>query len=428
MKGSAGRILIIVQNLPVPLDRRVWLESTTLRDAGYQVSVICPASREYPATFEVIEGITIRRYRMPFEARGVAGYAAEFIYAWLQTARLSLKVLLHEGFEVLQACNPPDTYFLLGWIYRLFGKEYVFDHHDLAPEMYSAKFNGRRGLLYYALLLLEKMTLKTARVVLVTNESYRESALKRGRKHPDDVFVLRTGPDLNRLHPVAPDPALKAGRPFLVCYLGEMCPQDGVDYLLHAAHYLRYWLDRRDVRFVLIGGGPAVAELKKMNHEMGMEDFVHFTGRISDEELSRYLSTADVCVDPDPWSEWANNSTMNKILEYMVFARPIVAFDLKEIHYSARRAALYARPNDVRLFAQKINVLLDHPEMRTEMGAYGRQRVVNELAWSHTHPPLLAAYARIFNHRAPARRPKQKAPVLPLPVQPIRLNCEHLVQ
>jgi len=420
--------LIIVQNLPVPLDRRVWLESTTLRDAGYQVSVICPASREYPATFEVIEGITIRRYRMPFEARGVAGYAAEFIYAWLQTARLSLKVLLHEGFEVLQACNPPDTYFLLGWIYRLFGKEYVFDHHDLAPEMYSAKFNGRRGLLYYALLLLEKMTLKTARVVLVTNESYRESALKRGRKHPDDVFVLRTGPDLNRLHPVAPDPALKAGRPFLVCYLGEMCPQDGVDYLLHAAHYLRYWLDRRDVRFVLIGGGPAVAELKKMNHEMGMEDFVHFTGRISDEELSRYLSTADVCVDPDPWSEWANNSTMNKILEYMVFARPIVAFDLKEIHYSARRAALYARPNDVRLFAQKINVLLDHPEMRTEMGAYGRQRVVNELAWSHTHPPLLAAYARIFNHRAPARRPKQKAPVLPLPVQPIRLNCEHLVQ
>lgn len=430
MKGFAGRILIIVQNLPVPLDRRVWLESTTLRDNGYQVSVICPASREFPATFEVIDGITIRRYRMPFEARGFVGYFAEFLYAWLHTARLSLKALRREGFDVLQACNPPDTYFLLGWLYKLLGKEYVFDHHDLSPEMYSAKFGGRRGLLYHALLFLEKMTLKTARVVLVTNESYRQSALKRGHKHPDDIFVLRTGPDLARLHPVAPDPALKQGRPFLVCYLGEMCPQDGVDYLLHAAHYLRFWLDRRDVRFVLIGGGPAVADLKKMCHDMGMDEFVHFTGRVSDEELARYLSTADVCVDPDPWSEWADNSTMNKILEYMVFAKPIVSFDLKEIHYSARRAALYARPNDVRLFAQKINVLLDHPEMRAEMGAYGRQRVVDELAWSHTHPPLLAAYARIFNRPAFAHRRTTDKPASAPPLQPIaldRLNYEHLV-
>jgi glycosyltransferase involved in cell wall biosynthesis len=414
--------LIIVQNLPVPLDRRVWLEATTLHDHGYQVSVICPKSKEYPAAHEVVDGIQIHRYHIPFEARGFLGYAAEFIYAWLQTARLSLRVLLREGFDVIQACNPPDTYFLLGLFYKLFGKEFIFDHHDLSPEMYSAKFNDRRGLLYHALILLEKLTLKTAKVVLVTNESYRDVALERGRKDQADVFVLRTGPDLKRLRPVEPDPQLKRGRPYLVCYLGEMCPQDGVDYLLNAIHYLHFWQQRTDVSFVLIGGGPAVEELKKMNQDMGMADFVHFTGRVSDEELARYLSTADVCVDPDPWSEWANNSTMNKILEYMVFAKPIVAFDLKEIHYSARRAALYARPNDVRLFAQKINVLLNNPEMRAEMGAYGQQRVVNELAWEHTHPPLLAAYARVFNRKKSATAYKPARSALALSLERIKMG------
>ncbi|HOZ20668.1 MAG TPA: glycosyltransferase family 4 protein [bacterium] len=431
MKESAGRILIVVQNLPVPLDRRVWLESTTLRDNGYQVSVICPTSREYPAEHEVIDGIHIHRYHIPFEARGVLGYAAEFIYAWLQTARLSLRVLRREGFDVLQACNPPDTYFLLGLLYKLIGKEFIFDHHDLSPEMFSAKFHGRRGLLYHALLLLEKLTLKTARVVLVTNESYRDIALERGHKKAEDVFVVRTGPDMNKLHPVEPDPELRQGRPYLVCYLGEMCQQDGVDYLLRSAHYLHQTLHRRDVSFVLIGGGPAVEELKKMSAEMGMTGYLHFTGRISDDELARYLSTADVCVDPDPWSEWANNSTMNKILEYMVFARPIVAFDLKEIHYSARRAALYARPNDVRQFAQKINVLLNNPQMRAEMGAYGQQRVVNELAWVHTHPPLLAAYARVFNRPLPLPHLAQARSALALSLRSLELdalNCNRLAR
>ena len=399
MKAYAGKVLIIVQNLPVPLDRRVWLEARTLRRYGYKVSVICPKSKEYVSSYEVIEDIAIYRYRMPFESHAPFSYLIEFIYAWIATALLSLKVLRREGFDVIHACNPPDTFFLLGLLYKPFGKIFLFDHHDLSPEMFLAKFQGRRDLLFKALVLLEKLTMKTARVVLATNESYREVAVQRGHKHPSDIFIVRTGPDLDQLKPVAVDASLKRGYPYLVCYLGEMCPQDGVDYLLRAAHYLLNRLNRQDAGFALIGGGPAVLHLKDLTEKMGLQHAVWFPGRLTDDMVSKYLSTADVCVDPDPWSEWANNSTMNKILEYMTFAKPIVTFDLKEIRHSARRAAAYVRPNDVRRFAEKIGELLDHPEERRRMGEYGRHRIINELAWNHTSPPLLAAYAKLFNRK-----------------------------
>ncbi len=396
MKAFAGKVLIIVQNLPVPLDRRVWLEARTLHKNRYQVSVICPKSKEYPRAHEVIDGIAIYRYRIPFDAHSPLTYAMEFIYAWLATAWLSVRVLLRDGFDVIHACNPPDTFFLLGSFYKLIGKEFLFDHHDLSPEMFTAKFHGRKGFMYRCLILLEKLTMRTARVVLSTNESYRQIAIKRGRKNPADIFVVRSGPDLEQIKPVEADDSLKRGFRYLVCYLGEMCPQDGVDYLLRATHFVKNVLKRKDVGFALIGGGPAVPMLKDLAKTMGLTDVLWFTDRLSDELLSRYLSTADVCVDPDPWSEWANNSTMNKILEYMAFAKPIVAFDLKEIRNSARRAAVYVPPNNVRLFAEKIVYLLDHPELRQEMGEYGQRRILTQLAWQHTSPPLLAAYAKIF--------------------------------
>jgi len=402
MKESAGRVLIIVQNLPVPLDRRVWLEAQTLCEHGYTVSVICPKSKEYRQSRQELDGVAIYRYRMPFESHAPVTYFFEFLYAWIATALLSLTVWWQRGFDVIHACNPPDTFFLLAWLYRPFGKKFLFDHHDLSPEMFLAKFKERKGWLYRGLLLLEKLTLKTAEVVLSTNESYREVALHRGRKAPDQVFVVRTGPDLERLKPVAPSPELKRDYSHLVCYLGEMCSQDGVDYLLRAAHYLVHQLRRRDVGFALIGGGPAVPALKEMCHDMGLDGQVWFTGRLSDAEVCRYLSTADVCVDPDPWSEWANNSTMNKVLEYMTFARPIVSFDLKEIRNSARRAAVYVRPNDVRKFGEKISELLDDPDTCRQMGELGRSRILYELSWSHTSPPLLVAYARIFNRQTEA--------------------------
>ncbi len=396
MKDCSGKILIIVQNLPVPFDRRVWLEAQSLRDHGYQVAVICPKSQEYPESHVVIDGISIYRYRIPLEARGFLGYVFEFVYAWLMTAFLSVRVLFREGFDVIQACNPPDTYFLLGALYKLFGKMFVFDHHDLSPEMFMAKYEKTNGLLYQGLIYLEKLTMRTAKVVFAMNESHKEIALKRGKKRPEEVVIVRTGPDLNRLKLVPAEKSLKKGRKYLVCYLGEMCPQDGVDYLLTSAKYLNEELGRRDTHFVIMGGGPEMPKLKVLSEQMGLAEYVEFTGRIPDDLLCRYLSTADVCVDPDPWSEWANRSTMNKIMEYMTFGKPIVAFDLKESRNSAQQAAVYAKIDDVKDFALKIAELLDDPERRKVMGRFGIQRVQEELAWQHTHKALLAAYEGVF--------------------------------
>ena len=410
MKAYAGKVLMIVQNLPVPFDRRVWLEARTLTDNGYKVSVICPKSKEYSKSYEKIENIAIYRYKMPVNAEGVLSYFMEFAYAWLATALLSLKVLFREGFDVIQACNPPDTYFLLGLIYKLFGKEYIFDHHDLSPEMFMAKYNDKKNFLYKALLILEKLTIRTAKVVLVTNKSYKKTAVERGGKNPDDVFVLRTGPDLNRLHIVSTSDELKRGKKYLVCYLGEMCPQDGVDYLLHSVDHLLHTFRRDDVAVTLIGGGPAMQQLKEMSENMGLDDVVEFTGRISDAELCRYLSTADVCVDPDPYSEWANHSTMNKILEYMTFGKPIVSYDLVETYNSAKKAAVYAKPNDTIEFAEKINMLLNDKFRREQMGRYGRVRILEKLAWKHTHKSLLEAYDKVFAGTKPVVAEAKRKP------------------
>lgn len=407
MKACAGkRVLIIVQNLPVPFDRRVWLEATTLTSHGYQVSVISPRDKG-ESTYAVLEGVAMYRYRVPVTAHGLIGYVVEFAYCWLVTAVLSVVVALREGFDIVHACNPPDTYFALAALYKLLGKKFVFDHHDLSPEMYQAKFTGRRGLLYRALLWLEKMTFKTADAVLATNESHKTIALLRGKVPKERIYVVRSGPDFARLRLVPPQPALKEGRRYLLAYLGEMCPQDGVDYLLRATQVLRDELGMRDVLLVLMGGGPALAQLREYARVLGLDGMVKFTGRVSDQDLCRYLSTADVCVDPDPKTEWADRSTMNKILEYMTFAKPIVAFDLTEHRRSAAQAALYARPNDERDFALRVKQLLLDEALRERMGAIGRRRVVEELSWEHTSANLLKAYRWLSSeqtgkHPAPA--------------------------
>jgi glycosyltransferase involved in cell wall biosynthesis len=396
MKEYAGKLLIIVQNLPVPFDRRVWLEAKTLRDHGLKVSVICPKAKGFNKSYEVIDDISVYRYKMPVEADGVLGYLFEFAYAWLATAFLSVKVHMREGFDVIQACNPPDTYWLLGFIYRFLGKKYVFDHHDLSPEMFDAKYDGKKKILRKMLLWLEKMALKSAKLVLSTNESYKKIAIQRGGKNPKDVYVVRTGPDLNRLQQRTPESELRRGKKNMVCYLGEMCPQDGVDVLLESIDYFINDLGRRDTQFMLVGGGPAMPEMKRLSEEMNLSEFVEFTGRVSDDDLCRYLSSADVCVDPDPWSEWSNHSTMNKVLEYMTFAKPIVAFDLEENKNSAKQAALYVKPNDIKLFARAIDELLDDPDRCEEMGEFGYARIRGQLSWKHTQKGLIAAYYRLF--------------------------------
>ncbi len=397
--ASPGNVLIIVQNLPVPFDRRVWLEANTLRDAGYDVSVISPKGQHgnYQENNLALDGIHIYRYKAPPEAQGVLGYVIEFVYCWIMTAWLSLKVWRLQGIDIIHACNPPETYFLLAWFYKLAGKKFIFDHHDLSPEMYLAKGGKKDGVLHRGLLLLEKLTLKTADVVITTNESHKLVAMTRGNVPEDRVFIVRTGPDFDRLQMLPSEPSLKGGFPNMICYLGEMCAQDGVDLVLEAAKSLRDEHGRDDVKIVLMGGGPELNRLQELNKEMKLDSFVEFKGRVTDHDLCRYLSTTDICLDPDPYTDWSNQSTMNKIMEYMAFGKPTVAFDLRENHYSAQEAAVYAEPNEVGLFTELIVDLLDDPDKREEMGTYGVERVRSKLAWDFSKPYLLEAYDKALS-------------------------------
>ena len=390
------RVLILVENLPSPFDRRVWQEATTLRDAGYLVSIICPTGRGYERKFEAIDGIHVFRYPLPVEASGAAGYAVEYAVALAWTFVLACRVLLTRGFDVVHACNPPDLFFLIGGFFRLFGKKFLFDHHDLNPELYEAKF-GRRDFFHRLMLKLEYWTFRIADVSIATNESYRRIAMERGRMPPERVFVVRSGPSLERLKILPPDGRLKRGRRYLVGYVGVMGKQEGIDYLLRAARHIVFDLGRSDVHFGLVGGGTSLEEMKALAQELGVGDHVTFTGRVPDGEMLAMLNTADVCVNCDVVNELNDKSTMNKIMEYMALGKPIVQFDLAEGRYSARRASLYAQKNDAVDLAAKIVGLLDDPARRAEMGKYGRSRVENELEWRHEAPKLLAAYEALWH-------------------------------
>jgi glycosyltransferase involved in cell wall biosynthesis len=392
-----GRVLIIVQDLPVPYDRRTWLEATTLRRAGYVVSVICPQAEGFRQSRECLEDIDIYRYSLPFEAQGIMGYIMEFAWCFVRAALLSLRVqLVGRGFDVIHACNPPDTYWLLGLAWRLFGKRFLFDHHDLAPEMYEAKYHKQGGLLHRVLLWLEKMTFTTAHTVITTNASYKDIACQRGGVPSDRVFIVRSGPDQRRFQLLAPEPALKRGRQFMCSYLGKMCEQDGVDYLIRVVKILCVDRQRQDLLFVFMGGGPAQPTLVKYADELGVSAYCHFTGYIADADISRYLSTTDIAVDPDPKTTWSDKSTMNKMLDYMFFGCPIVAFDLKENRFSAQASAVYVTPNSEVEMARTIEELLSDDRQRRRMSQYGKARLRADLLWDNSIPPLLHAYKHLF--------------------------------
>jgi len=392
------RVLILVENLPSPFDRRVWQEATALRDAGYSVTIICPTGKGYDALFEEIDGIAIHRYRLPVEASGARGYAIEYSVALWKTFLLCWKVLFTRGFDAIHACIPPDLFFLIGAFFKLFGKRFVFDHHDINPELYEAKF-GRRDFFYRLLVRLERWTFRFADVSLATNESYRRIAVERGGMDPDRVYVVRSGPSLERLKLMPPDERLKQGRRFLVGYVGVMGAQEGIDLLLRAVHSIVHWHKRCDIHFGLVGGGTSLEEMKRLAVELGVADYVTFTGRVPDAEMLAMLNTADVCVNPDAANEMNDKSTMNKIMEYMALGKPIVQFDLTEGRYSAQQASLYARRNDPDDLAVKIVSLIDDPHRRARMGEFGRRRVENELEWRYEAPKLLAAYASLWPAR-----------------------------
>ncbi len=394
--ASPGKILIIVENLPVPFDRRVWMESTTLSSEGHDVSVICPTGKGFEQEKEVLQNIHIYRHRLPPEVSSPGGYLREYASALLGEFRLARRVWKERGFDVVHVCNPPDLLFLVAlWFKFLHGAKLVYDHHDVVPEMYEAKF-GRRGFFYWLLRIAERLTYLFADLVIETNESHRRIALSRGGKKADRVFVVRSGPDLSKFVSQEPVAELKRGKKHLVGYMGVMGEPEGIDLLLESIRRIVFDKGRRDIHFVLVGSGPLAENMKKLAADLNLSEFVEFTGRIPDAEMIRVLSTCDVCVNPDRKTPYNDLCTMNKILEYMALGKPIVQYDLAEGRFSAGGASLYARGNDAADFADKVLELIDDPAMRDRLGREGRSRMESALEWRHQAPRLLEAYARLL--------------------------------
>ncbi|HEY3128156.1 MAG TPA: glycosyltransferase family 4 protein [Acidobacteriota bacterium] len=391
------KVLIIVENLPVPFDRRVWKEACALKDEGYQVTVLCPRGKGYMENHVVLEGINIYRHPMFSEGNGLFGYIWEYGWALFWQITYACWIYIKSGFDIVQGCNPPDNIFLVALPFKAFGVKYIFDHHDASPELYYAKYQ-RKGLLYLLLLILEKLTYFFSDAVIATNESYKELAVNRGRMDPRNVFIVRNGPDLASFKSVCPKPALKYGKRYLVGYMGTMSHQEGLDILLDVVQHIKNH-GRRDVHFTCIGGGPGLANLCQLVKDRDLHDMINFTGRVSDQELLDVLSTADVCVNPDKPCKMNDISTMIKIVEYMALGKPIVQFDLKEGRFTAQEASLYSNTQDpVADFASKILWLLDHPEERKRMGEFAFKRVEQALAWKYSVSSLLLAYKHVHKH------------------------------
>ena len=399
-------ILIVVENLPVPFDRRVWQEANTLKETGAEVSIICPKMMGYTASHENLNGIDIFRHPLPLEARGAMGYLVEYTVALFWEFYLSWKIFFKKRFHVIHGCNPPDLIFLVALFFKPLGVKYVFDHHDINPELYVAKYN-KKGFFYKVMLLFEKLTFATADYSIATNESYREIAINRGGMAPERIQVVRSGPKLDRLKLLPPDLQFLKGKKFLVGYVGVIGEQEGIDLLLQSVKYIT--AKRNDIQFAVIGGGSDLKRIQKLAISMGLEEHVDFYGRVTDDLMVAILNTADVCVNPDKPTEMNNLSTMNKIMEYMALKKPIVQYDLKEGRFSAQDASLYARNGDTVDFANKILELIDNPERMKEMGEYGYNRVIKELSWEYESEKLTRFYNQIFLKEYPIKQQKKTA-------------------
>jgi glycosyltransferase involved in cell wall biosynthesis len=391
MKASVGsHVLMLLENNPYPADTRVFLEAKALTTAGYHVSIICP---RHPgqAWYEVLNAVRVYRYPMPPAANSILGYVWEYGYSTVATFILSLLVCWREGCDIVHVHNPPDSFVLIAAFYKLLGKRFIYDHHDLAPEVYYARFGGRGNrLVYHVLVFLEKLSCRLADHVITTNQSYKQIEMQRGRVSEERITIVRNGPDLHRLQPVAPTP--RSPGKTIIGYAGVMGYQDGVDYLLRALHRLVYDLGRTDVFCILLGGGDAWASLKVLAMQLRLDEYVWFSGWVSYADLIRNISTADICMAPEPSNPYNDRSTMVKMMEYMALRKPIVAFDLPEHRFTAQDAAVYACPNDEMDFARHIAALMDNPEQRQRMGQRGRERVETELAWTYQEKHLLEAY------------------------------------
>jgi glycosyltransferase involved in cell wall biosynthesis len=393
-QGRGKRVLIIVQNLPVPFDRRVWLECQALVAAGYDVSVVCPKGKGDPS-YEVVDTVRLYKYRPYAPGGSKAGFIVEYAYSFLATAWKSLLARRRGRFAVMQACNPPDIFWPIAIAMRLDGTKFVFDHHDLCPELFRSRFPDGPSLPYRGLLALERRTQRTADHVISTNASYRDIAITRNGKAPQDVTVVRTGPDPDKLRRGPEYPELRRGRKYLATYIGVMGPQDGVDIVVRAADVVVHEMERDDIAFTIIGGGDCFDELLALRDELELNGHVEFTGRAPDELVKKIMSTADVGLSPDPKNPLNDVSTMNKTMEYMAFELPVVAFDLRETRVSAQAAAVYVTPNDVREYAKAIVNLMDDEAARAQLAKVGRARVEDELAWVHQKGAYVGVYQQL---------------------------------
>ena len=390
-KRIAPAVCIVVENLPVPLDRRVWKEACVLRDEGYRVSIICPKGKGFSAHYELLDGIEI--YRHPTcEASGVLGYFLEYSVALIAEFLLTLRVFIRTRFLILQACNPPDTIFLIALALKPFGVQFIFDQHDLGPELFEAKFGKQKTILYRMARLFELCTFRVANTCIATNESFREIAINRGGKHPENVFVVRNCPDLASFCRPQITTNDKRGKALLVTYVGFMGTQDGVDLLLESIEHIVKRENRKDTHFILVGGGTVIQELQAIIDQKALGEYVTLTGQVSHGEVAAYLSNSDLGVAPDPKNELNDKLTMVKIFEYMAFSLPVVLFDLKEGRRAAGTAALYALPNDPIDFANQVIKLLDSKELRQQLGESGRRRIEESLNWETEKKSLIEAY------------------------------------
>jgi glycosyltransferase involved in cell wall biosynthesis len=385
------RVLILVQNEPLPQDRHVWNQCRALTGAGYDVTVICPqGSTRHREPYERLQGVDIHRYRARHADGGILAYGAEYASALWNMGRLAWRLASERPFDVVHACSPPDFLLLSVLPLRRHGTRFIFDHHDLTPELFASRFGSPRGLVHRATLLAEQVAFRLADIVLSVNDSYRRVALTRGKRRPEDVHVVRTGPDLERFTPATPEPELKRGKRYLLSYVGVMGPQDGVDHAIRALAVLHR--RRQDWHAVFMGDGDMLDEMQALAGELGLDGDVEFTGWVEHDTVSRVLSTSDVCLAPDPKNPLNDVSSMIKISEYMAMSRPIVSYDLQESRFGAADAAVFASADDVEEFAARIDELLDDPARRRTMGEAGRARVEGLLAWEHQERSLLSAY------------------------------------
>lgn len=391
-----NRVLMLLENQPYPQDHRVRREAAALERAGYRVSVICPSSGTQPRR-EVVEGVRVYRFRGPAAGSGLLGYLWEYGYCTVASFVLSLLVFFSEGFDVVHAHNPPETFVFIGAFYKLFGKRFVFDHHDLSPEMYWVRFpEGGSPIVYRALMFLERLTCRLADHIIATNESYKKIEIGRHGVPPQRITIVRNGVEIPRDRPMPPGRDLRKNSKTIIAFVGVMGVQDGIDYLLRALHHLLYDLGRNDFYCVLMGDGDARSSSIDLSRKLRVDEHVWFPGPVHGDRLFCYLSAADICVDPDPGNEYNDRCTMIKMMEYMAYAKPIVAFDLPEHRVTAQEAAIYVKPNDEMVFAEALAQLMDDPVRRKVMGAFGRHRIETKLAWHYSVPNLLEAYRRVL--------------------------------